>query len=76
MGEVVLQGCVVLLGFASILIIVSCVKVRMCKGRGITLSAVEPVMEPRADCTAPEAESTYDWRVEVFLSDMIVNCGV
>jgi hypothetical protein len=25
-----------------------------------------------ADWTAPVAESTYDWRVEVFLSDMIM----
>ena len=30
-----------------------------------TLSALLPVMEPKADWTAPEAESIYDWRVEV-----------
>jgi hypothetical protein len=32
--------------------------------------------EPRADWAAPEAESMYDWRVEVFLSDIlyVVRC--
>jgi len=36
------------------------------------LSAVLPVREPRADWAAPVMESMVDWRVEVFLSDMIV----
>lgn len=34
------------------------------------MSEVEPMMLPRADWAAPVAESTYDWRVEVCLSDM------
>jgi hypothetical protein len=36
-----------------------------------TWSEVLPVKLPMADWTAPVAVSTYDWRVEVFLSDMI-----
>jgi hypothetical protein len=28
---------------------------------------------PSADWTAPVAESTYDWRVEVLFSDMMVS---
>ena len=35
-----------------------------------TLSAVLPVTLPNTDCAAPAAESMYDCRVEVFLSDM------
>lgn len=39
----------------------------------LTLSAGLPVKEPTADCTAPLAESTYDWRVEVWsLEDMVI----
>jgi hypothetical protein len=41
---------------------------------GHTWSEALPVRLPITDSTAPEAESMYDWRVEVFLSDMIAGC--
>jgi hypothetical protein len=71
-GSIILELTLVLLGFAGILCHLLAFHAGEREGRREhTWSEVLPVKLPIADWTAPVAESTYDWRVEVFLSDMI-----
>lgn len=78
-GQVIFDLCLVLLCLAGVLLrMLAYLRGESDRKSWRTWSAVLPVKVPKADWTAPVAESMTLWREEVGLSDMVmvVDCFV